>query len=102
MTNKDHLKCKLLSIDAIGGMDAGWEWNDWHTLEAEMYIKHDISDQELIDLLVDSGDLVGMPKLNEHITIDDDGHNIVICDKNCDDMPILALCYGEFWEFNEL
>jgi hypothetical protein len=86
---------KVLSIDAWGNQDDGFDWNNWfHVGDIS---KEDFeavcrfgSDEEIVRWFVDQGYVI--PKAIGKATIQDDQYNIVLCDE--DDRPLYAIEYG--------
>ena len=82
---------KILSIDAWAEED-GWSWNTWNTVG-------DISKEDFEKLKTDKEIAVWM---EEHgftttsdmrkILIDDDGFNVVLCERKSK-MPVFAVVY---------
>lgn len=79
---------KVLSIDAWGNGNDGWEWNNWHTVDTLETLP---DESKAIDVLIERGLLI--PKARELCDVEDDQYNIVICDKR-DGCPIYAIEYG--------
>jgi hypothetical protein len=84
-------KYKVLSIDALAGMEEGtWEWNAWHNV-GEL----ELTDSELdnpIEKMIQEGFLKDSAR--GRAELDDDGHNVVILDKETKE-PIFAIEYGK-------
>lgn len=83
-------KYKVFSIEAWAGMEEGsWEWNNW------FYVGElELTDSELnnpIERLIQEGFL--KESARERGAVDDDGHNVVIVDKETRE-PIFAIEYG--------
>ena len=84
---------RVLSIDAWGNKNDGYEWNNWFVVGA-------ISKPEF-EYLACNKDKACWFKNNGYttsddmrqITIDDDGYNIVICEKKSG-QPLFAIEYG--------
>ena len=99
MTTNKYLKCTLLSIDAWR-YNYDWTWNAWHKLEDDIFImESETTPRKILAMLRKWGFLTDASK--GRLSIDDDGYNIVIHDKNTLE-PLLALDYGQHWEHNEL
>lgn len=84
---------KILSIDAWGNNEGGYEWNNWFkvgTISKEDFEKLD-SNRKLIKYMRDEGFLSDCSK--GKISIEDDQYNIVFCNKN-NKRPIFAIEYG--------
>ena len=83
-------KYKVLSIEAWAGMEEGsWEWNNWFNV-GEL----ELTDSELnnpIERMIQEGFL--KESARERAALDDDGHNVVIVDKETRE-PIFAIEYG--------
>jgi hypothetical protein len=80
----------VLSIDAWGNQDDGYDWNNWYkvgTIDLDL----DWCEPELIDAMVDAGYLT--PDSVDLAYTDDDGFNIVFCDKETRE-PVFAIEYG--------
>ena len=94
------IKTKILSIDAISD-GCGWVWNDWYTINSEVLFDgwDKLKPRPLLKYLRDIGILSDHSK--GRLSIDDDGFNVIICRKS-DRMPVIAVCYGEYWEHNGL
>jgi len=88
----DYLKCTLLSIDAWADGNGGWDWNDWHTIEEDIYIDPDLSNRELIKFFRDDLNLIN-DKSKGFVSIEDDDYNILLKIRQTGE-PIYALCYG--------
>jgi hypothetical protein len=93
------IKFELLSIDAWRD-DCSWTWNAWYSIEKDIYIaESETTPRKVLAMLRKWGFLNEQSK--GRLSIDDDGYNIVIQDKNTFE-PLLALCYGQYWEENKL
>jgi hypothetical protein len=81
-------KFKVLSIDAWGNQEDGYEWNQWFDVGT---IEIDINAGEpiILQTMVDAGYITQL----EGATIDDDQYNLVICDKKTNE-PLFAIEYG--------
>lgn len=96
MTNdtESYTRFNLLSIDAWRECEGGWTWNQWYSLETDIYLaESQLTPRKIFSALRKWGYLTSESK--GRVSIDDDGHNIVIQDKDTFE-PLLALCYGEF------
>ena len=91
----EMMKTKLLSIDAWRD-GYGWTWNNWHTLEEDIYIPENITNRELIKFMRDSLNIINSNSKGK-VSIDDDGYNLVLVNRNTHE-PLFALCYGEYQE----
>jgi hypothetical protein len=94
------IKTRILSIDAIPD-DCGWQWNAWFTIEDEVFFDgwDRLKPRPLLRYLRDIGTLTDYSK--GRLSIEDDGYNVVICLKS-NAKPLIAVCYGEYWEHNGL
>ena len=91
MTTKTE--ATILSIDAWGNGQDGWEWNSWHkvgTIPA-LELASLQTDQELIEWMIDNDYMT--ERSIDRAYIDDDGYNFVFKDK-ADDEPVFAIEYG--------
>ena len=86
------LKVRLLSVNALK-VDDCWTWDIWDTIDI-VYIKEDLSDSSILKALRDNGILTDYSK--GKVYLHDDGYNIEIIEYD-NNRPILALCYGEFF-----
>jgi len=88
---KTNLKTfPVLSIDAWGNPEDGYEWNQWFhvgTIELDL----DAENREIIQAMVNAGYLT--PKGLDVATVEDDGYNLVIIDKETGE-PAFAIEYG--------
>ena len=90
-------KMKILSIDARAGYEPEtWEWNNWFKVG-------EISKEEFESLKTNNQIAEWMHENGytttsniEKIHFEDDGYNIVLCDKE-DLQPIFAIEYGPFY-----
>ena len=80
----------VLSIDAWGNQEDGYEWNNWHKVGM---IDLDLNqpDQNLIQTMIDAEYL--KPASIDLAAVEDDGYNIVIVDKKTGE-PVFAIEYG--------
>ena len=91
MTQKRYVS--ILSLDAWGNEDDGFEWNDWHKVGEVGLDVLDKPESEIRAWLVSKGYLTtGDPVL---FSIKDDDYNLLICDVADGNRPIYALAYGE-------
>ena len=88
-----YLKCHLLSIDAWR-YENGWSWNNWYTLEENIFIPEGLGNRELIRFFRENLNVLS-DYSKGRVEIDDDGYNIVVCNRNTHE-PLFALCYGEY------
>ena len=88
---KTNLKTfPVLSIDAWGNPEDGYEWNQWfHVGTIELNL--DAENREIIQAMVNAGYLT--PKGLDVATVEDDGYNLVIIDKETGE-PAFAIEYG--------
>jgi len=79
---------KVLSIDAWGNVDEGYEWNNWFNAGS---IEIDINSSELtiMQTMFDAGYITD----SNGGYVNDDQYNLVICDKQTDE-PLFAIEYG--------
>lgn len=88
-------KYRILSIDAWAADDddEAWQWNNWHPVGyicAER-LASIASDADLIEWMIGAGYLT--PIAREVCEVEDDGYNIMFCDR--DSMrPVFAIEYG--------
>ena len=83
---------KILSIDAWRDGN-GWTWNQWFTvgtINKEDFEKLD-TPRKSIKWFRDNDFITNESK--GKVEIDDDGHNVVICNKNTH-QPLFAIEYG--------
>ena len=81
---------KVLSIDAWGNEDDGYDWNNWfnagtielHSIEDDAWILHEMADK-------------GFIRGVEGYDIEDDQYNLVIVDKASRE-PLYAIEYGQY------
>lgn len=93
MKNEIYTKFRLLSIDAWRD-DVGWSWNNWYSLEQDIFIlESELTARKILSMLRKWNYLNDNSK--GKLAIDDDGYNINIINKDTFE-PIFALCYGEF------
>lgn len=85
-------KLRVLSIDAWGNADDGWDWNQWHVVG---HVSHsDVdgkSDDDLIALFISEG--YASEYARSGARIDDDGTNIVLIDSESGE-PLYAIEYA--------
>jgi hypothetical protein len=99
MDNKTHLKVTIVSIDAIKDDYRNWTWDWWGKLEEVFISKDKLTPRAIFKYLRDIGYLNDYSK--GRLELDDDGYNLVVCRKS-NHQPVIALCYGEHWEYNGL
>lgn len=79
---------KVLSIDAWGNKDDGYEWNNWFNVGSiEIYINS--SESAIMQAMFDAGYITD----SNGGYVNDDQYNLVICDKQTDE-PLFAIEYG--------
>ena len=84
---------KVLSIDAWGNKENGYEWNQWYNvgdIAKEEFEKLD-TDKKIATWFFENGYTTNADMRS--ITIEDDQYNIVICEKKSG-MPLFAIEYG--------
>jgi hypothetical protein len=83
---------KILSIDAWGNEEDGYEWNNWHTVgeltEAQL-------NSSLASALISKGLL--SPASKGKVGVEDDGYNYVIVDRLTRE-PLFAIEYGDYYD----
>jgi hypothetical protein len=92
MTNETKTNVQtfpVLSIDAWGNQDDGYDWNQWFNV-GTIDIDLDDENRDIIRAMVDAGYLTkaGLDVCD----VDDDGYNIVILDKETRE-PVFAIEY---------
>jgi hypothetical protein len=80
----------VLSIDAWGNQDDGYDWNQWFNV-GTIDIDLDAENRELIQAMINAGYL--KPASIDLAAVEDDGYNIVIVDKETRE-PVFAIEYG--------
>lgn len=86
-------KYKVLSIDAWGNQEDGYEWNSWHLLG---YVEADINAGQaaIVDDLIEANILSpDSREIANAAHLDDDQYNLVFCDPQTFE-PIYAIEYG--------
>lgn len=85
----DGHNMRVLSIDAwSNGEDTGWDWNAWYTVGTVSQETFECC-KDYVQWFIDEG-YVNSRYLYD---IDDDGYNIVICNREtCE--PLFAIEYG--------
>lgn len=81
----------ILSIDAWRD-GHGWMWNSWHKIGECGPAVCALNARAVLAFLRCEGYLTDESK--GRVEIDDDGYNLVVCDRN-DHRPLIALAYGE-------
>jgi hypothetical protein len=91
MTNETNVQTfPVLSIDAWGNQEDGYDWNQWFNV-GTIDIDLDDENREIIRAMVDAGYLT---KAGLDVAeVEDDGFNIVIIDKETRE-PVFAIEYG--------
>jgi hypothetical protein len=83
-------KYTVLSIEALAGMEQGsWDWNAWYRV-GELELTPSELDNP-IEKLIEEGFLKDSAR--ELADLEDDGHNVVILDKETRE-PVFAIEYG--------
>jgi hypothetical protein len=80
---------KVLSIDAWGNADEGFEWNQWFNA-GTIDLENLDNDLGILGAMVDAG-FITTVKAGD---IEDDGYNVVIVDKQTRE-PLFAIVYGD-------
>ena len=78
---------RLLSIDAWR-YDEGWQWNNWFSLEEDIYIPPEAATPRRIFRMLRNDYLSNYSK--GRVRLEDDGYNLVIEDRGTGE-PIFAL-----------
>lgn len=79
---------KILSIDAWGNENEGYEWNNWFNV-GEITLPLNPSNDQILNCAKNAGYITQI----EGGDIEDDQYNYVIVDKNSRE-PIFAIEYG--------
>ena len=86
---------KVLSIDAWGNSEDGWEWNNWFNVGNIELSESEMDDERLtIARMIDQGFL--RPGVEKKVYVNDDQYNLVIVDKETHE-PIFAIEYGSHY-----
>ena len=80
----------VLSIDAWGNPDEGYEWNSWHKVGL-IEVDLDEPGQNLVKRMIDEGFI--RPEAIDKVEVEDDGYNVVFMDKKTRE-PVYAIEYG--------
>jgi hypothetical protein len=80
----------VLSIDAWGNLEDGYEWNQWFNV-GSIDLDLDAENRDIIRAMVNAGYLTALAL--ESAEVEDDGFNIVILDKETRE-PVFAIEYG--------
>ena len=87
----ENTMVSILSIDAWGNAEDGFEWNAWHKIGECAPEIATREPAEVIEYLIGKGILSDAARTLA--TVEDDQYNIVICDE--DSRPCFAIAYGE-------
>lgn len=79
---------KILSIDAWGNPDEGYEWNQWFDV-GTVELNIDSPANVILKTMSESG-FIRNPELGD---VEDDGYNLVIVNKETRE-PVFAIVYG--------
>ena len=79
---------KVLSIDAWGNSDEGYEWNNWFNV-GNVTLDIDANKQVILEAMHNAGFITNATGGD----VDDDGYNLVIVDKATTE-PLFAIEYG--------
>ena len=79
---------KILSIDAWGNPDEGYEWNQWFDV-GTVELNIDSPANVILKTMSESG-FIRNPELGD---VKDDGYNLVIVNKETRE-PVFAIVYG--------
>jgi hypothetical protein len=79
---------KVLSIDAWGNSDEGFEWNNWFNA-GNVTLDIDANKQAILEAMHNAGFISNVAGGD----VDDDGYNLVIVDKATTE-PLFAIEYG--------
>jgi hypothetical protein len=80
----------VLSIDAWGNQEDGYDWNQWFNV-GTIDLDLDDENRDIIRAMVNAGYLTATDR--DICDIEDDGFNIVFCDKETRE-PVFAIEYG--------
>ena len=80
----------VLSIDAWGNQEDGYDWNQWFNV-GTIVLDLDAENREIICAMVNAGYLTKAGL--DAAEVEDDGYNIVILDKETRE-PVFAIEYG--------
>jgi hypothetical protein len=90
-TNETNVQTfPVLSIDAWGNLEDGYEWNQWFNV-GSIDLDLDAENRDIIRAMVNAGYLTALAL--ESAAVEDDGFNIVILDKETRE-PVFAIEYG--------
>ena len=93
MTNETTTNTKtfpVLSIDAWGNLEDGYEWNQWFNV-GSIDLDLDAEDRDIIRAMVNAGYLTALAL--ESAEVEDDDYNLVIVDRETRE-PVFAI---EYW-----
>jgi hypothetical protein len=85
-----HPTVSILSIDAWGNQEDGFEWNNWRKVGDAPIKICDQTDEEILQYMCDEGFITQTVGGR----VDDDQYNKVICDDATGE-PLFAIAYGE-------
>ncbi len=80
----------VLSIDAWGNQEDGYEWNSWHKIGT---IECDINNQDSVISALVAANIIHADAWVNHGDIEDDGYNLVIVNRSTRE-PVFAVEYG--------
>ena len=87
----DYKNARILSIDAWGNSEGGWDWNQWYHVGEFPTKLLDKSNRVLLRWLREN-DFLGKASIGK-CAIEDDGFNIVVLQRS-NNMPLYAIEYG--------
>ena len=93
MTNETKTNVQtfpVLSIDAWGNLEDGYEWNQWFHV-GSIDLDLDAENREIIQAMVNAGYLTALAL--ESAEVEDDDYNLVIVDRETRE-PVFAIEYG--------
>lgn len=93
MTRPNDQTVSILSIDAWGNAEDGFEWNDWHKIGDVPLDVCSRKPDEIITWMIENGFCTEAARTDADV--EDDQYNVLICDKNDGNRPLFALAYGE-------
>jgi hypothetical protein len=90
-TNETNIQTfPVLSIDAWGNPEDGYEWNQWFNV-GSIDLDLDAANHDIIRAMVNAGYLTALAL--ESAVVEDDGYNLVIVDMETRE-PVFAI---EYW-----
>ena len=92
MTNETKTNVQtfpVLSIDAWGNLEDGYEWNQWFNV-GSIDLDLDAEDRQIIQAMVNAGYLTALAL--ESAEVEDDDYNLVIVDRETRE-PVFAIEY---------